>query len=218
MKKELNAVVTGAGIGVACMYLMDPDRGRARRARLRSKTGSVCREARESVDRVRADVTNRAHGLVAKAKSIIEHEAVEDYLLVDRVRSKLGRLVSHPHAINVTAQRGRVTMSGDVLEREAERLLRGVGAIRGVASVCDHLLRHHEAANVPGLQGGLETKPELRHHLPPALRLLAAVAGGSLGVYGLVSSKRAAKAVALPLGIGLMVRGIRDGRKRSAEQ
>lgn len=219
MGKEMKAgfLIAGAGLGAGCMYLMDPDRGRARRARLRDKTGSVCREVRLSVDRVQADLANRAQGLVARAKSVVQPETVDDDQLVARVRAKLGRLVSHPHAIDVIAQQGRITLSGDVLEQEAERLLSGVGAIHGVSSVCDHLLRHRAAGNVSSLQGGpgrALPKPEfLRRDWTPALRMLAGVVGGSLGVYGLVSSKRAVKAVVLPFGIGLLARGITNGRE-----
>lgn len=219
MGKETKAgfLIAGAGLGAGCMYLMDPDRGRVRRARLRDKSGSVCRQVRLSADRVQVDLANRAHGLVARAKSVVQPEAVDDDQLVARVRAKLGRLVSHPHAIDVIAQQGRITVSGDVLEKEAERLLSDVGTIHGVSSVCDHLLRHRAAGNVSSLQGGSGRalpKPEfLRRDWTPALRMLAGVVGGSMGVYGLVSSKRAVKAVVLPFGIGLLASGITNGRE-----
>jgi len=214
-------LIAGAGIGAGCMFLMDPDRGRARRALLRDKTGSAYGEVRASVDSAQADLANRAKGLVAKAKSLVQHEPVEDDQLVARVRAKVGRLVSHPHAIDVTAQHGRITVSGDVLEQEAEGLLSGVGAIRGVSAVCDHLLRHRDAASVASLQGGREQPAERqqvwRHDWPPALRVLAGVAGGALGAYGLFNCNRAVKAVALPFGVGLLARGITN-RRRSVLQ
>jgi hypothetical protein len=224
MGKAVNTgfLIAGVGIGAGCMYLMDPDRGRARRALLRDKSGSAYGEARASVDSAQADLANRAKGLVAKAKSFVQHEPVEDDQLVARVRAKVGRLVSHPHAIDVTAQQGRITVSGDVLEQEAEGLLSGVGAIRGVSSVCDHLLRHRDAANVASLQGGREQRAERqqvwRHDRPPALRVLAGVAGGTLGAYGLSSSSRAVRAVAIPFGFGLLARGISSGKRKGMAQ
>lgn len=185
-------LIAGAGVGAGCMYLMDPDRGRARRALLRDKTISAYREVQMSVERAQADLANRTHGLLANAKPFCQHEPVDDDRLVARVRAKLGRLVSHPHAIDVIAQHGEITVSGDVLEQEAEGLLSGVGAIRGVSSVCDHLLRHRDVAKIPSLQGGRERrlpKPELSwRHWPRALWMFAGVVGGSLGAYGLVSS------------------------------
>jgi len=96
--------VSGAGVGAGCMYLVDPDRGRSRRALLRDKTRAAYREVRTSVETAQADLANRARGLVANAKSFVQHEAVDDDQLTARVRAKVGRLVSHPHAIAVTAR------------------------------------------------------------------------------------------------------------------
>jgi hypothetical protein len=204
--------IAGVGVGAGCMYLMDPERGRRRRALLRDKTTSAYRVVRISVEKAQADLANRAHGLFAQAKSAVQNEPVEDDQLIARVRAKLGRLVTHPHAIEVIAQYGTVTLSGDVLEDEAQELISGVGSIPGVSSVCDHLVCHREASNVPSLQGrGARSagQPQItRHYWPPALRLLAGVAGGSLGIYGLFSSSRAVKAVAVPFGLGLAARGI----------
>jgi hypothetical protein len=39
---------------------------------------------------------------------------MRDAVLAERVRTELGRLVSHPGAIIVTATQGRVTLSGAV--------------------------------------------------------------------------------------------------------
>jgi len=192
-------VIAGIGVGAGCMYLMDPDRGRSRRAVLRGKSSGVYREVRDSMDRATTDLTNRAQGMVASLKSMVQNEPVGDDQLVARVRARLGRLVSHPHAIEVTAHHGRITLSGDVLEEEAGRLVAGVGSVRGVSSITDHLLRHREASNIPSLQGGPDRRGEnvgaLRHEWPPALRMLAGVTGGSLGLY-------------------LLARGIAHGRER----
>ena len=211
-------LIAGVGVGAGCMYLMDPDRGRARRAQLRDQTTSAFREVRTSMEKAQADLANRAHGLLAQAKSAVQHEPVDDEQLAARVRAKLGRLVSHPHAIDVIAHQGRITVSGDVLEQEAERLVSGVRAIRGVSSVCDHLLRHHDAADISSLQGGRERSTGgaefLQHEWPPALRMLAGVAGSGLGAYALFSSSRSVKAVALPFGLGLVARGILSGKRR----
>ncbi|MBZ5611275.1 MAG: BON domain-containing protein [Acidobacteriia bacterium] len=192
MGKEFGArfLIAGIGVGAGWMYLMDPDRGKSRRAVLRDKAASACRQARTSADRAGADLTNRAHGWIANAKSIVQHEPVDDDQLVARVRARLGRLASHPHAIDVIAHDGKITLSGAVLEHEAAQLLSGVGSIRGVSLVCDHLLRHRDAFNVPTLQGGRERNTErpglLRCDWPPAARMLTGVAAASLG-FGLLA-------------------------------
>jgi hypothetical protein len=207
--------IAGVGIGAGCMYLMDPDRGKARRVRLHDQTISVCREARASAEKAQADMANRARGLLAQAKSALEHEPADADQLIARVRAKLGRLVSHPHAIDVFAHHGEITLSGAVLEGEAHGLILGVRGIHGVASVVDHLVRHSETDYISSLQGGPEQRPARpRHYLPPAYRLLAGIAGAGVSLYGLLSSSRASKALALPLGAGLLARGISGGKRR----
>ena len=209
MRKGASAgfLIAGAGVGAGCMYLMDPDRGRARRALLQDKATRAYREVRMSVEKAQADFANRAHGLLAEAKSALQYEPVEEDQLIARVRAKLGRLVSHPHAIEVIARDGAITLSGAVLEREAQHLVSEVGSIHGVSSVCDHLVRHSDATNVATLQGGWERHPAgpqfSPHQWPPAVRMLAGVAGAGVGLYGLFSSRRAVRAVALPFGMGL---------------
>lgn len=222
MGKGISAgfLIASVGVGAGCMYLMDPDRGRYRRVLLRDKTTSAYREVRMSLERAQADLANRAHGLLARAKSAVQHESVEEDQLIARVRARLGRLVSHPHAIEVVARDGTITLSGAVLENEAQELVSGVCAIRGVSLVCDHLVRHRDAANISSLQGGRERhagQPQVfRHEWPPALRMLAGIAGGSLELYGLFSSSRGLWA--LPLGLVLLARGISSGKRKEMAQ
>lgn len=212
----------GVGIGAGCMYLMDPDRGRARRALLQDKATSAYREVRTSAEKAQTDLANRAHGLLVEAKSALQHEPIEEDQLVARVRAKLGRLVSHPHGIDVFAHDGEVTLSGTVLEDEAQQLVSGVGSIHGVSRVCDHLLRQSDAEYIASLQGGRERHPGrprvFRRYWPPALRLLAGIAGASVGLYGLLSSSRAVKAAALPFGAGLLARAVASGRRKEMAQ
>lgn len=116
-------LIAGIGVGAGCMYLMDPNRGRPRRVLLRDKTEAAYRRVRTSVASAQSDFANREHGLIANVKSTVQRGSVDDERLVERVRAKLGRLVSHPHAIDVIARNGRITVSGAVLEHEAAQLL-----------------------------------------------------------------------------------------------
>ena len=45
------------------------------------------------------DTVHRAQGAWAEARRMFSHEEVDDDVLVERVRAELGRVVSHPHAI-----------------------------------------------------------------------------------------------------------------------
>jgi osmotically-inducible protein OsmY len=67
-------------------------------------------------------------------------EAVSDAVLTQRVRTELGQVCSHPRAIMVTTEHGRVTLRGLILAREEETVLRAVAAVRGVATVENQLV------------------------------------------------------------------------------
>jgi hypothetical protein len=134
MKKGLTMTV-GAGVGAGLMYLYDPQMGRRRRAVARDKFIHVGRGIVDAVDVTSHDLTNRAVGLLAEMRSIFVSEEVADEVLAERVRAQLGGLVSHPRAIEVRAEQGRVNVSGAVLRDEVDPLLKGVTAVRGVYDV-----------------------------------------------------------------------------------
>ena len=128
------ALVTGAGLGAGMMFLFDPVRGRRRRGMARDKVIAVLNEMGDATDTTRRDFMNRVRGFVVVLRSrlIPEQEPMSDTVLVERVRARLGRVVSHPHAIKVTAREGYVTLSGPILAHEVDRLMRQVSRVRGV--------------------------------------------------------------------------------------
>ena len=150
------------------------------------------------------DLRNRAVGLYAGARSRFSSaDTPPDQKLEGRVRAKLGRIVSHPHAIQVTANEGRVTLSGPILASEVPELLSCVSAIDGVTDVINELEEHEQAGDIPALQGGRQ-RPGYRtefmqENWSPSARLIAAVAGTALAGAGL--KRRDA------LGVGLCVGG-----------
>src|SRR5690606_41858308 len=87
----------------------------------------------------------------------------------ERVRAQLGRLVSHPGAITVTAHAGDVTLSGQILAAEHQTLLSAVRAMAGVNRVDDRLQAHESPGNIPELQGG---SPSCGRRVRPASPLL----------------------------------------------
>ena len=149
MNREVTLLAGGIGLGAALMYMLDPDRGRRRRALLRDQLVRVAHGTPDAVGAAARDLSNRARGLAAGVGSMLSSEEVSDEVLVARVRSKMGRVVSHPHAIEVTAAQGRVTLGGPVLAHEVEHLLSGVSRVRGVADVESRLEVHADAGNVP---------------------------------------------------------------------
>src|SRR5215467_14448230 len=105
MRNRLGVGIAGtAGLGAGLMFLLDPHMGSRRRAILRDKLISFMRLAAWAADKTSRDLRNRIYGTVASTKSRFRETAVSDDVLVERVRSQLGRAVSHPHAIQVTAK------------------------------------------------------------------------------------------------------------------
>jgi uncharacterized membrane protein len=209
MNRELT-LVGGIGLGAALMYMLDPDRGRRRRALVLDKLASAANKTPDAVGATARDLSNRARGLAAQAGSLFSGEEVSDEVLVARVRSKMGRIVSHPSSIEVAADQGRVTLSGPVLAHEVDELLACVSAVPGVADIDNRLEAHSRAGNVPGLQGGRQRPGDrfelMQENWAPAARLLAGAAGGALAFYGL--SRRDPLSLVLgAVGVGLLARG-----------
>jgi hyperosmotically inducible periplasmic protein len=130
--KTLLAITGTTGLGVLTMYILDPVTGRMRRAKARDQLTRFQRKAKDAASATARDLRNRAVGTLAEGRAKIFGETVDDTVLVERIRSKLGFLVRHPSFIDVRASEGRVTLSGPVLGDEVQQLVRGVAAVRGV--------------------------------------------------------------------------------------
>jgi hypothetical protein len=146
--------VTGIGLGAAAMYVVDPDRGRRRRARLREAVAHASHRAHAVAGMTARDIQHRVSGVAARTlDKLIEEPAPSDEVLAERVRAQLGRLVSHPGAVDAVARSGTVTLSGPVFDAEVEQLLKGVAAVAGVMAIENRLEPHEDAGRVSALQG-----------------------------------------------------------------
>ena len=176
--------IGGAAMGVALMYFLDPNSGRRRRARTRDKAVHAARVVSEGAKVTARDTVHRAQGAWAEARRMFSHEDVGDEVLVDRVRAELGRVVSHPHAIEAAANGGHLTLIGPILSYEVRPLLRAVRRVPGVRAVSDQLTVYSEPGNLPALQGGEPRTGErfelLQENWSPAARIMAGGAGAAL--------------------------------------
>lgn len=198
----------GAGLGAGLMYLLDPMGGGRRRALVRDQAVHALKQGGQAARKTSRDVGNRAKGLLAETGSKLHRGEVDDRVLSDRVRSKLGRVVSHPSAIEVTAAGGHILLSGPVLASEEHRLLSAVRSVRGVKHVDNQLEIHESAENVPALQGEGRTAPGiLLRSWAPSTRLLGATAGGALAIAGLKRRDKLGAALSA-VGLGLLAKGL----------
>jgi hypothetical protein len=78
------------------MYLMDPSRGRRRRARLGEAASHAYHRAQDLTGMTARDVQHRVSGLAARTLDrLVEDEMPADHVLVERVRpTRTARLTS----------------------------------------------------------------------------------------------------------------------------
>jgi gas vesicle protein len=142
----LGAIAT-AGLGAAAMYLLDPKKGRQRRALAQDKitaivgdTGTAFRQGGRFVRDVLNRSTGAAHELSSRYGSGQEADASSPEQLIQRVRSELGHATSHASSIQVMSSGdGTITLSGQILAADVDKVLAAVHTIKGVARVVNQL-------------------------------------------------------------------------------
>ncbi|MBZ5521171.1 MAG: SRPBCC family protein [Acidobacteriia bacterium] len=198
------------GAGALTMYLLDPQRGKRRRIMLKDALVHSGHQMQKFAGRFRDDFEHRLEGAAAETENLFHHEKVSDYVLQQRVRSALGRTVSHPHAIEVSCKNGSVALNGWIMADELENLDRAVKSIRGVQEVSTFLNTTNHPEHISDLQGGKpwRYRPEfLRKSWSPTAQVIAGSAGLGLIAYGLMR-RESAGAVAGLGGAALLARSI----------
>jgi hypothetical protein len=194
---------SGMLLGAGVMYLLDPDRGTRRRALLRHKSIHASRKLSEGLGATVRDVRNRSKGAAAEVEARVRRDDASDEVIEERVRSALGRAMSHPSAVATAVHQGRVILSGPVLASEVDGLLDAVRGVRGVTDVENQLEVHQTAEGVPALQGS--SGGSRGGSWAPATRVIAGATGGAVAWRGLRSGGFFGNALAA-LGLGLLTR------------
>jgi uncharacterized membrane protein len=174
----------GVVAGGVLMFWLDPQHGRRRRAVLRTRAVSAVRRGVTAGAHLVADVEHRAEGVAARtrARVVSLHAApvVSGGQLTNRIRARIGHVVTHPGALRVVCADGYVTLMGPVLADEIPGLLRAVQSVPGVKAVSNRLEVHETRGGVPGLQGiGRRTASGFA---APRWRLAYALTGGAVGL------------------------------------
>jgi hypothetical protein len=219
----LISMIVGTGLGIVSMYIFDPLVGRRRRAGVRDKMIRFQKKTKEAAGVTARDLKNRISGLAAEGRSLLFERSIDDEVLMERVRSKLGFLVRHPSAIEVQVTDGRVMLSGPVLSDEVEQLIDGVRSVRGVRDVENRLEVHREPGDVPALQGD-KPKPTgqpidlLQRRWSPSTRFVVGSAGVLLPF--LAARNRKAVATMTVVGLGVIAYALTEGNglSRSGRQ
>lgn len=146
MRRTTAALMWGVCIGAGAMLLLDPARGRRRRAVLRDKMSRAGHRTATVMASAGRDLSHRLSGSVAEARRHLRHEPVDDDVLVQRVRATLGHHATHPGAVEVSSRRGCVTLDGPIAGDEVSGLLRAVRRVPGVRGIDNRLRAPRESS------------------------------------------------------------------------
>ena len=186
--------VTGAAVGAALLFVLDPDRGAKRRAMLRDKLMRAGRVACEGAGATARDMSNRARGAAANVRGRFSDDDGSDEVVCERVRARLGRATSHARALDVNVRDGCVTLRGPILSSEVRGVLAVAAGVRGVQDVVDELEPHETAAGIPSLQGegrvAQSTLDILRRRWSPATRTLVSAGALALGAWAAAHARQ----------------------------
>jgi osmotically-inducible protein OsmY len=214
--------------GALSMYILDPYAGRRRRVLARDQLVRLQRKAQQNALIAARDLRNRALGTLAEARGYWAGERVDDAVLAERARSKLGFLVRRPSAIRIEVSEGRVRLAGAVLADEVQQLVRGIASVRGVSEVENRLEVHETASEAPGLQGN-GAKPTgqrldlLQRRWSPATRFLVGASAACL-LLALKPYRKGAALLSGMVGLGWLAYSVAEeewardeGEKKRAE-
>jgi uncharacterized membrane protein len=224
------SLITALAAGAIATYFLDTHQGRRRRAVARDVIANRLRRLNDARRVAALDARNRLQGALGALRGrLAPQREVADDVLAARVRSRLGRAVSHPGALEVRADSGVVILQGPILRSEVPAAMRAASTTRGALHVVDELQVHEHAGGVPALQGGtprsanggLDVPDIAQSHWAPATRFFVGVGGATLALRaltrrGLTSPLLLAGAAALLArattnrNLGELVRG--DGR------
>lgn len=192
--------IGGIALGALAMYIADPSQGRRRRALLQDKVLHVTHSTSKLVDQTLHDARNRWSGVQASALRLLsprQAKPIDDHVLEARVRSRLGRAMSHLQDVVVNAQQGRVSLTGHFDSEEQEKVLALVAATPGVESVSG-MSSESKAGRGTGARNPL---------------WIAGAAAAGLLTWYVLTRRRPMGLLAAASGLGLMARAGAVGRQ-----
>ena len=153
--------VGGAAIGAGLMYILDANRGRARRAKLREKGIRAVHIAQREVNKQLRNAGNHIWGRIHEIQSSVVDRSsdISDDILLDRVRAQLGRDVRHLRMLDFTIEDGCVIVAGPALRGEGEKIRNRLRKTRGVRD-CDVRVAEVSQHEMERLAGGRRFVPQ----------------------------------------------------------
>jgi len=206
--RRSTSILTALGIGAGAMYFLDPNRGARRRGLVRDKAARLGRTTGALGGKAWRDARNQTLGAGAALRSRLRRDSsATDEIVAERVRSAIGHVATNPGALEVQVEDRTATLSGPILESDADRVRRATRRTRGVRRLDDRMEVHEQAADVPALQAGPEARlTRTRTGWRPVTRIAAAAAGTGLLAWAAVRRDALSAALAA-VGAGVLARG-----------
>jgi osmotically-inducible protein OsmY len=135
---RIRSFITGVALGWLLAYLLDPDRGRSRRARMGDMAGANVRRTQARLGREVRYRAGQAQGLVYRAARRRSGPVeVDDITLKHRIESEVLASDAFPgREVNITVVAGVAELRGQVrLPDDIEEFTRRVGQVPGVKGV-----------------------------------------------------------------------------------
>ena len=205
---SLRPLLIGLGVGAGTMYLMDPRYGKRRRAMIQDQFAEIAHNADEMVDKSMRDMRNRAQGIVAETYSKLSEQDTSDWIVEQRVRSEMGRIIPYSRSIDVMVHDGLVSLRGPILMRDKAYLLGKINHLPGVRTIADKLEALESTEGVPGLHVEGRNMPASQgRSWSPSARFLGGLAGAGILAFGATRGGLIGSSMSLA-GIGLVARSI----------
>jgi hypothetical protein len=157
---KLSLLAVGIAAGSVAMFFFDAVSGGRRRALVRDKIVGVGHDVGYLAQAKGKRAADYVRGLFVTLHldRVTRSEPQSDQQLHDRIRARLGRVISHPKSVYVEVNQGRVVLSGHILTEQVDKLLNEVQHNVGVRAVDNQLVCHDTAQGIPELQGRTETR------------------------------------------------------------
>jgi uncharacterized membrane protein len=185
---KIKTLLYSLGLGAGVMYFYDPREGNRRRSMVRDQFNRVVNQANGAIDTGVVDLRNRTRGILAEMMGRLDNQQAPDWIVEERIRSRLGRLSRRAGGLEIRSQNGNIVLNGPILREDATNLIQAISRTRGVRSVENHLQVIDNPQDFPALQamrGSMGQDGNGTTAWSPATRLVAGVGGGVLALYGM---------------------------------
>jgi hypothetical protein len=146
--RGLSKTAAGAGaagallLGLGAMWLMDPDRGRARRAWIGQKGSRMLSETGRFMRATGRHLANKSKGYYYEGRKAVSGAgaSLSDSSIAERVRSALGRLgLRSSSSVGVQCAGGCVTLTGRCVADDVDVIIATTRDAYGVESVTNNM-------------------------------------------------------------------------------